>query len=71
MRDFVSWCAGRIQEPFAARSVCIVAVESADVSALTTALGGAHVVVSTVRLTEIDVQPPASQALRRAVFRPE
>jgi len=46
--------------------VRIVAVELTDVSALTTALGGAHVVISTVSMTVVDVQVPIAQAAKAA-----
>ncbi|KAH8993477.1 NAD-P-binding protein [Lactarius akahatsu] len=51
---------------FAARGARIAAADLTDVSALTTALGGAHVVISTVSLTVIDAQVPVAQAAKAA-----
>ncbi|KAH9032463.1 NAD-P-binding protein [Lactarius pseudohatsudake] len=51
---------------FAARGARIAAAEYTDVSALTTALGGAHVVISTVSLIVIDAQVPIAQAAKAA-----
>ncbi|KAI9449456.1 NAD-P-binding protein [Lactarius psammicola] len=51
---------------FAARGVHIAAVEYTDVSALTIALGGAHVVISTIGLAAVDVQVPIAQAAKAA-----
>jgi len=51
---------------FAARGVRIASAEYTDVPALTTALAGVHVVISTISLMAIDVQVPIAQAAKAA-----
>ncbi|KAH9055456.1 NAD-P-binding protein [Lactarius vividus] len=51
---------------FAARGVRIAAAEFTDVPALTMALAGAHVVISTISLTVVDLQVHIAQAAKAA-----
>jgi hypothetical protein len=46
--------------------VRIATAEYTDVPALTTALAGAHVVISTISLLAVDVQVPVAQAAKAA-----
>jgi hypothetical protein len=51
---------------FAARGVRIASAEFTDVPALTAALAGAHVVISTISLFAIDAQVPIAEAAKAA-----
>ena len=53
-------------QSFAARGVRLASAEYTDVPALTSALAGAHVVISTISLMAIDAQVPIAQAARTA-----
>ena len=51
---------------FSARGVRIASAEFTDVPALTAALAGAHVVISTISLFAIDAQVPIAEAAKAA-----
>ncbi|KAI0284500.1 NAD-P-binding protein [Russula brevipes] len=53
-------------QSFAARGVRIATAEFTDVPALTTALAGTHVVISTISLLAVDIQVPVAQAAKAA-----